>query len=1076
MSNFKSGIFDYLGDYLNLAFDDCVGQEPHTQGVDNCKFLKKNNFEHFYMAKYYNSKSRESYNVPYQFVHAVVKYAKHLRNYDNFTEVNTHKKLLCDEIKSFFDANAFEPSSVHYVSNSLVGGDVDSVRRSNKTYSLRLAQQLLASSALIPGINVAQRDALRNSMPAYVADATNAANAAAFFNALDNSLGDVAGLANGAPADPVITPQYVLVLNALRAYVRFARTYANRYTVPPVALPAGLPAGAPTLAQVVAQVGQVNAAILALTGSLANINPNPNQVLVDASTLFNEVSVSAGHEEQGFVFPPVAGIVGPMPAAPAGAPVPGAPVVVGPGLLPGMIPGAPPNAVSNKVCNVVKQILKSIGWNGKHDWVLSSTEFSNLRMKVNNVTKLMLTEDQLKNCVNRFITYPSTATATATATGTPATLGTGLYKGRWRLKSAEVATLNSLLYSVVDKNTSDMTLRSSLHKIVDNLKLQDLYVDLLDEPVDKANANKITTDRFKHDVCAKLNSNVQACFSLPYLTANNTVAKNTLTALKENRLDSNELKLFDAYFELLQCSNNNWVKMNLNEFSNINTDKANEYRFNIKKTTIGSENVPALCLLIPKLDENNRYLVLPSSELKLSDMNFNLRTLFNDVFLGKQVSSSMDSNLQLSSLDMKDKRLRFNMTQVYKDRLAKVQISSFDKQVSKDTDSMDSRIKKNKWKRMSDGSYVALDDNNNSVTYKEGDDVYDNLVNVGNNCSSTYVFPNDMAKCEEYLDAIYSGDSSKLVEYMKSGQFNWSNEVEKINNVHPKLAYQTLKAYGFTTKLCNDHYAKYKILKIQSCDEFVKDFVKKNNLSTAVGTINTDLCVYLNLLVDLVNANPSVLNKNYMGESVESKGQSTLPQFLIDRNIELYKEPQSTPVSTNWSSLKEGLKKTYGKFSRGVDFKNLPFGNVLFPNALLGTLMLGGGLEEQAHETQFQFSTEIATTIRDLINKLKNTNNKSLSEEDLTRITKSIEKLNKQEGELLGIAKKIESTINIYSSLNNTDKETLTEEDMNELIINHGALSDKVEKSYDSLNTVITLLEQILKNTSNSSSSKDYAL
>jgi hypothetical protein len=108
---------------------------------------------------------------------------------------------------------------------------------------------------------------------------------------------------------------------------------------------------------------------------------------------------------------------------------------------------------------------------------------------------------------------------------------------------------------------------------------------------------------------------------------------------------------------------------------------------------------------------------------------------------------------------------------------------------------------------------------------------------------------------------------------------------EDIKRLHPILALRILQQFGFRKYQEYDHVAGMPLYKVECASSWVKNYLAKSVDHADIVKMLTDensrlLIQYLNLIVQFVNANPAILNKNYTGSSNEAKGLFVPNQFL----------------------------------------------------------------------------------------------------------------------------------------------------------------------------------------------------
>jgi hypothetical protein len=189
-----------------------------------------------------------------------------------------------------------------------------------------------------------------------------------------------------------------------------------------------------------------------------------------------------------------------------------------------------------------------------------------------------------------------------------------------------------------------------------------------------------------------------------------------------------------------------------------------------------------------------------------------------------------------------------------------------------------------KFVRDASGQLLMKDpDNPNPVNVL--DDHYLNEAMSGQ-CYNTGV-PTD--QCPKFMFECLLGDNPNAtqicIEQLKaSGNFIDAAKND-IKNLHPILALRILQQFGFRKYQEYDHVASMPLYKVECVNSWTKHYLAKNVGAEQIKQMISDensrtLLTYLDLIVQFVNANPAILNKNYTGSSNEAKGLFVPNQFL----------------------------------------------------------------------------------------------------------------------------------------------------------------------------------------------------
>lgn len=135
------------------------------------------------------------------------------------------------------------------------------------------------------------------------------------------------------------------------------------------------------------------------------------------------------------------------------------------------------------------------------------------------------------------------------------------------------------------------------------------------------------------------------------------------------------------------------------------------------------------------------------------------------------------------------------------------------------------------------------------------------------NCAGFHVSKGNPVKCTDYLlDCINGSDPKACRDYMTDKGFWGSDEnsiKSEVKSMLPAMALTTLEKFGFKQLVVADSVAKKSINKVESVTAWLQRLEKEMD-AAEFGKIqaNTNLTLYLNLLVEKINGSPAILNEN----------------------------------------------------------------------------------------------------------------------------------------------------------------------------------------------------------------------
>lgn len=155
---------------------------------------------------------------------------------------------------------------------------------------------------------------------------------------------------------------------------------------------------------------------------------------------------------------------------------------------------------------------------------------------------------------------------------------------------------------------------------------------------------------------------------------------------------------------------------------------------------------------------------------------------------------------------------------------------------------------------------------------------------LADTCDATKI-SKDAKICDTWFDAVMTNPSdafnTAIFDAIKEVDFN-ALAVEKIKGVHPLVAVNTLRKFGFRRHLQFDTTAGTELWKTESCNHWIKHYLTKNHGTKEVQDMiqnpkSQNLLRYLSYLCQYVNASPAILNQNFVGKSDEAMGVFNVP-------------------------------------------------------------------------------------------------------------------------------------------------------------------------------------------------------
>lgn len=607
--------------------------------------------------------------------------------------------------------------------------------------------------------------------------------------------------------------------------------------------------------------------------------------------------------------------------------------------------------------------------------------------------------------------------------------------------------------------------------------------------------------------------------------------------LKWNMMDKQTQLLYSKVISLQKIkpssSLREYTDVKESEYKNqIPDTELSNYRLNLKKASDGTSRITQFEHLLPFVPSKisgfwytdyNGTIQKYKQKLSSSTKKNLLKLIYNGVYFSKSTKDYITVNIGkdeiklplVTNVDLTS-QFSLNVDKLIRKRLylASKLFSSSGLPLTKPSNSaqyIDLEYK-NIWTRDSNGNLVKKV-NGKNVIYGEMDDATIKELNTKSNCFTTQLKFNDSVKCDKYIHKCLLDDDAEgldecLNDYLKNNNFFKVAENE-VDNMHPLIALRTLQKFGFHAVMKFDNKAQVQLKKIQSIDDWLNGFMAKRFSKSDMQKVftgsskNTNLLTYLKLVVNHVNRNPAILNKDFKGSTEETK-------------TKLKQSPPSKPPNTpellstdDISRLKVHLKTDYEAVTNGkthIDERNGlitgPFGSVysrdygLIPPFLVSGyassynipgmrpadlygVKLTSSLNDDKYMSFSQFQEKMdsgyfigAKFFGDLINhhldKLKESG-KELIKEDTQKIQQMLQNQLKLENELIKTIKYFEEYRKQMDLYKNYKSETISEANIVKLVDNKSKLLAKKASGERTLVELLAAIDAIDKNANDGS-------
>jgi len=208
------------------------------------------------------------------------------------------------------------------------------------------------------------------------------------------------------------------------------------------------------------------------------------------------------------------------------------------------------------------------------------------------------------------------------------------------------------------------------------------------------------------------------------------------------------------------------------------------------------------------------------------------------------------------------------------------------------------------------------DDAGNLVEVTRGSAKFWEESKKKDNCAGFHVAKDKPDACSYYLlDCINGSDPTTCRNYMADPSFWGDNEnsiKEEVKQMLPAMALTTLEKFGFKQVNVVDSVAKKSLNKVESVTTWLERLRK--DMSSALTEYaqiesNTNLTLYLNLLVEKINGSPHILNEK-IAESEETQPYN--PSKFNGQLLSSYglkpKLPSGSNIVSSMSRLSDTMK------------------------------------------------------------------------------------------------------------------------------------------------------------------------
>jgi hypothetical protein len=548
---------------------------------------------------------------------------------------------------------------------------------------------------------------------------------------------------------------------------------------------------------------------------------------------------------------------------------------------------------------------------------------------------------------------------------------------------------------------------------------------------------------------------------------------------KENSLSQSDRQFYDTYVQIVDSNRQVIDPANYNRI-----DPSTSY-IKYKTENINGQPVLTIAHRLPNFDPQydiksalRRVVSGPIADGLLEQDDIANPRIFEDIFMLAYNNDQFNANNSNGNQTQFD----FKSDEYVQDRLYKLGNA----QVADDStpNSADNFPKFNLDQsncgiitRKADGKmYRTVNGREEPVSH--GDPETDRLLKMGNKCYGTYV-SSDPVQCKKFIfECILSHDPKDLNKcfevLMQSPNIDQAFQSD-IKNLHPLLAQRILQKFGFRTFVDSDSNG-IQIDKVECVSKWLKHFVAANHTPQQMQQMLDDgksahILSYLDLLVQYVNCNPAVLNKNYVADSNQARQLLPATDYASRLGITVSGRDGKVSTKDEFNFLKNNIDLQRAQSStpwnpsriNGIPGSSLyPFGSFASPGSPFAGQM-GGGTKCDNVIGQFNANGKVSggqmldSYIKSITADLER-KGKVLSPNTKANIEKNLNQLKQIEQELLRTLCYMEEVDNSLTVFGNTIPNVIDQDTLKKLAKRYETISGKQMSTEDKILALISKL------------------
>jgi hypothetical protein len=353
------------------------------------------------------------------------------------------------------------------------------------------------------------------------------------------------------------------------------------------------------------------------------------------------------------------------------------------------------------------------------------------------------------------------------------------------------------------------------------------------------------------------------------------------------------------------------------------------------------------------------------------------------------------------------------------------------------------------------------------IRVEKGSDEFMKLKNDGNCYTTGYTGNGKGVSCANLVsDCLKGTNIADCKSYMRSKDWNDQLENEKIS---PEIALDLLRKFGFGTKTVTVNEIGRNLEMIEDYDDWMtnltKNFTGTGQLSqddlTQIAA-NTPLTGYLKKLISLINRNPGILNRDYVGKANLTQNPNAFASTQLGRFGLLPKQvlPASgVPTMSSVLSLQNAVMSNRNQI--GMNWGIMPQG-IIFQRGGGMSSGIAEVLENAQNNSSFplKLSKLMEDSFKSFVTSLKS-HGKDLDSGDKQHIEKLVLDLQEKEDKLFKAAIYTDKYVRLIGALGQTDSNTVVSLDhAKQFVDRRNSYLSKVGKKQDDLFSILKALAE----------------